>query len=144
MKKNNILQLQNDLYKIIDNKEYNAAKNIIEKSIEDYSVSLSVYDEKVKPTFDDIRQTHFLFINNQYKPFIEAAFSYSSASINTKPLFNGEATFEVPIDGTFVSDMVLHVQLSELVPVLKKYLCQIFPPKKWPDRSFTVITWELY
>lgn len=111
-----LLQIQNKLYKTLDANEYNIQKNLminIENQLNNMRIN---YNDIIEPSFEDIAETHFLFLNNQYKPFVEFTFEYTKATINTKPLFNGEVTFNIPIYGEFLSDMVLHVQLSELTP----------------------------
>lgn len=110
------LQLSNDLIKIVDSNEFNVQKerlNWLENIIKDKTNN---YNDFIKPTLEDIQKSHFLFMNNQYKPFVESSHGYSKVTVNTKPLFGGEILFTVPADGNFISDMVLHIQLSELTP----------------------------
>ena len=75
------------------------------------------YDDLIKPKQTDIDETHFLFINSQYKPFVEFSFAYLQSSINTKPLFGNTIEFTISPEGEFISDMFLYVRLSELRPI---------------------------
>jgi hypothetical protein len=61
----------------------------------------------IQPTFDDMSKSHFLFLNNQYKPFVECSMNYLKTSINTKPLFGSSIEIAVPAEGNFLSDMAL-------------------------------------
>lgn len=114
--KRDYLELNNELYKIVDTEEFNIKKTILNKLEETIKRKTEYYDDLIKPTLEDIEKSHFLFINNQYKPFVESSHMYSKVTVNTKPLFGGEITFIVPNEGNFISDMVLHIQLSELKP----------------------------
>ncbi len=110
------IQLTNDLYKIVDTEEFNIKKAILNELEEIIQNKTDNYNDLIKPSLEDIQKTHFLFMNNQYKPFVESSHGYSKVTVNTKPLFGGEIIFSIPADGNFISDMVLHIQLSELTP----------------------------
>ena len=110
------IQLSNELFKIVDTEEYNIKRNVINKLEEFIKNKTDNVNDLIKPSLEDIRGSHFLFINNQYKPFVESSHGYSKVTVNTKPLFGGEIVFNVPSNGNFISDMVLHVELSELTP----------------------------
>lgn len=68
-------------------------------------------------TVDEIKQTHGVFLNSQFKPWVESTFEYSKTSVNSKPSFGEKVSFDVPAYGNFISDMCLHLRLSELRPV---------------------------
>lgn len=110
------LELTNSLIKIVDTAEFNIKKDELNKLGDHIKNKTDNYNDLIKPSLEDIQSSHFLFINNQYKPFVESSHGYSKVTVNTKPLFGGEILFTVPANGNFISDMVLHIQLSELSP----------------------------
>jgi hypothetical protein len=112
----NLLKLQNQLLTIVDNTKFEEIKNNILDLTKTLDNRLSKYNELIQPTFDDMSKSHFLFLNNQYKPFVECSMNYLKTSINTKPLFGSSIEIAVPSEGNFLSDMALHLQLSELKP----------------------------
>jgi hypothetical protein len=83
----------------------------LQESIEYYKKNS---DDLIKPNVNDINESHFLFISNYYKPFVEFAFGYIKSVINTKPLFGNEAEFTIQDYGDFISDMFVHIRISEL------------------------------
>ena len=114
--KKNILRLQNTLLTTVDNTLYeNIRKNINDLS-NNLESKIKQYNNIIQPSFDDISKSHFLFLNNQYKPFVECSMNYLKTSINTKPLFGSIVEIVVPSEGNFLSDMALHIQLSDLRP----------------------------
>lgn len=115
--KKNILNMQNTLSKTLDNTIYDNIKLSINNLTNNLNYKLSHYNDIIQPTFEDISKSHFLFLNNQYKPFVECTMSYLKTSINTKPLFGSSIDIIVPPNGNFLSDMALHIQLSELKPL---------------------------
>jgi hypothetical protein len=114
--KRQYLELTNSLIKIVDTEEFNIKKNELNRLKDYIKTKTDNYEDLIKPSIEDIQSSHFLFMNNQYKPFVESSHGYSKVTVNTKPLFGGEILFDVPADGNFISDMVLHIQLSELTP----------------------------
>lgn len=114
--KKNLLKLQNQLLTTVDNSKYNDIKQNINYITNILNEKLSKYNDIIQPSFDDLSKSHFLFLNNQYKPFVECSMNYLKSSINTKPLFGSSIEIPVPAEGNFLSDMAIHVQLSELRP----------------------------
>jgi hypothetical protein len=112
----NILKLQNTLLTTVDNSLYNNIKKNINDFTNNLNSKIAQYNDVTQPSFDDISKSHFLFLNNQYKPFVECSMNYLKTSINTKPLFGTSVDLIVPSEGNFLSDMALHIQLSELKP----------------------------
>lgn len=112
----NLLKLQNQLLTIVDNVKFEEIKQNIKDLNDILNNRLSKYNDLIQPTFDDMSKSHFLFLNNQYKPFVECSMNYLKTSINTKPLFGSSIEIAVPAEGNFLSDMALHLQLSELKP----------------------------
>ncbi len=100
-----------------NNPNYMNVKNQINTITQQINIKKLNYDDLIKPSLSDIESTHSLFINRQYKPFVEASFAYSVATINTKPLFGGESTFTIPKTGHFINDMTLHIKISKLMPL---------------------------
>ena len=79
---------------------------------------INYYEENrldlIKPTINDVNKTHFLFINNQYKPFVEFGFNYIKTSVNSQPNYGNEIEFNVQDNGDFISDMLIYIRLSPL------------------------------
>jgi len=107
-------QLESEIITIIDynNRQIkqNELNNII-KQIEYYELNKT---DLIKPTVNDIDKSHFLFINNQYKPFVEFGFNYIKTSVNSQPNYGNEIEFNVQDNGDFISDMMIYIKLSEL------------------------------
>ncbi len=68
--------------------------------------------QNVSATFDDVRQTHALFINKTFKPIVSVAYSYSTQRTTPQPLFGSSSRLMIPINGDFFSDMVLYFKFS--------------------------------
>jgi hypothetical protein len=109
--------LSQNSYKIIDSEEFEKNKQKIIETTNKLNFLKKNYDDLIKPKQTDIDETHFLFINSQYKPFVEFSFAYLQSSINTKPLFGNTIEFTISPEGEFISDMFLYVRLSELRPI---------------------------
>ncbi|KAG7392045.1 hypothetical protein PHYBOEH_006486 [Phytophthora boehmeriae] len=75
--------------------------------------------QNTNATFDDVRQTHSLFINTTFKPIISIAYGYSEVGTTPLPLFGSSTKIKIPIYGDFITDQALHVQLSEFSAVHK-------------------------
>ena len=114
--KKNLLKLQNTLLSTVDNTLYNNIKKNITDITNTLNNKIAQYNDTIQPSFDDISKSHFLFLNNQYKPFVKCSMNYLKTSINTKPLFGSSVDIVVPAEGNFLSDMALHIQLSSLKP----------------------------
>lgn len=115
--KKQIDTLTKNSYKIADKKKFNANKQQIADLNKTLSYLNDNYKDLIKPKVSDIDSSHFLFINNYYKPFVEFSFEYLNSSINTKPLFGNSVEFTIQPNGEFISDMFLYVNISELSPI---------------------------
>ncbi len=104
------------LYKTLDTNEYKNIKKILDSLNDSLKEKQTKYNDMIKPSFDDIEKSHFIFLNNHYKPFIETAFYYSKVSVNAKPKFGDDVTFVVPASGHFINDMAIHIRISKLEP----------------------------
>lgn len=103
----NKIKAQISLAKPIVAKKLTAILEEIEKKVDDVTV-------------DDIKTTHGIFLNGQFKPWVESTSEYSKVSVNSKPSFGEKVSFNVPTYGNFISDMCFHIRLSELVPASKE------------------------
>jgi hypothetical protein len=112
----NLLKAQTTLLTTVDNAIYNNIKKNINNLTNTLNNKIAQYNDIIQPSFDDISKSHFLFLNNQYKPFVECSMNYLKSTINTKPLFGTSVDIAVPAEGNFLSDMTLHIQLSDLKP----------------------------
>jgi hypothetical protein len=111
-----ILKLQSTLLTTVDNTLYNNIKTNIANLNSILTNKTSQYNNLSQPSFNDISNSHFIFLNSQYKPFVECSFHYLKTSSNTKPVFGSSIEVVVPNDGNFLSDMALHIQLADLKP----------------------------
>lgn len=68
----------------------------------------------IKPSINDINESHFLFINNQYKPFVEFGFNYIKSTVNSQPNYGNEIEFNIQDNGDFISDMLIYIRLDKL------------------------------
>lgn len=112
-------------------KRINVLKSTIIQTIDDKTIKslqlqlfdlqnkLTTYSEYkndlIKPNVNDINKTHFLFINNQYKPFVEFGFNYIKTSVNSQPAYGNEIEFTIQDNGDFISDMLIYIRLDKLV-----------------------------
>lgn len=107
-------KLNSDILSIVNIDE----RNIFQSKIDDCLRNINYLNENkvdlIKPTFNDINETHFLFINYQYKPFVEFGFNYIVTNVNSKPTYGNELEFNVQSNGDFISDMMIFIRLSEL------------------------------
>lgn len=94
------------------------ARARIRQNIQNLKKQISLYknnlNDLIKPNIDNINETHFMFINNQYKPFVDFGFNYIKTSVNSKPEYGNELEFNVSDNGDFISDMLIYIRLSEL------------------------------
>jgi hypothetical protein len=112
-----INKISNLLYQTIEPITYNKLKSELDSCIVNLKYAKNNYIDLVKPKLNDVSNSHFLFINNEYKPFVEFSFEYTTVSVNSKPLFGGVAEFDIPVYGEFITDMLIYIKLSELKPV---------------------------
>lgn len=114
--KNQILKVKSAIIKTASNVDLINLKKILNSLNDSLKVKKEKYDDMIKPSFEDLEKSHCVFINNHYKPFMEASFCYSKSSVNTKPKFGDDTSFAVPAVGNFISDMAIHIRLSQLAP----------------------------
>jgi hypothetical protein len=112
----NIETLNKKSYTLIKNKNFNKNKEDIAELNKTLTYLKDNYNDLIKPKVNEIDTSHFLFINNQYKPFVEFSFEYLNSTINTKPLFGNTVEFTISPSGEFISDMFIYAKLSELKP----------------------------
>jgi len=112
-----IAQLKLNVLTALDDTTYTTIKNNIDNLTDKLNNKIQQFSILSKPSFDQIRQSHFIFMNTQFKPFVECSFNYLKESINTKPVFGSTVDIPISASGDFLNDMVLHVQLSELTPL---------------------------
>lgn len=88
--------------------KYSDLKQQLEQQIE------RIKTQNVKPNYDDVRQTHALFINTTFKPLVSVAYGYSSVGVTPLPLFGSSVRMRVPVFGDFIADQAIHIRISEL------------------------------
>lgn len=93
-------------------KELQIELNNVQQKLQLYS---EYKNDLIKPKVNDVNKTHFLFINNQYKPFVEFGFNYIKTSVNSQPAYGNEIEFTIQDNGDFISDMLIYIKLDKLV-----------------------------
>jgi hypothetical protein len=84
----------------------------INKQIQFYEANKN---DLIKPNINDINESHFLFIQNQYKPFVEFGFNYIKTTINSQASYGSEIEFTIQDNGDFISDMLIHIRIDKLI-----------------------------
>jgi hypothetical protein len=65
------------------------------------------------PTLADIEQTHVLFVNAHFKPFVTMAYEYNKVRPQSGTVvLNSSVTFSIPQFGDFFHDMVCYVKFA--------------------------------
>lgn len=71
--------------------------------------------DELYPSLTDVKKTHGVYINSEYKPFAKMAYSYVKVEDKLGlSSFGNEVRFKIPLVGQWTADMVLHLQLSGL------------------------------
>lgn len=129
-KYNNAKKLDNEINELteqIDFLDNKISSSIDDKEIQEYSIvndklkyiikqKKSTYKNMINPSVDNIKETHEIFLNSQFKPWVESTFEYSKTSVNSKPQFGESVEFTIPTNGNFISDMVFHLKIGKLAP----------------------------
>lgn len=129
-KYNNAKKLDNEINELteqIDFLDIKISSSIDDKEIQEYSIvndklkyiikqKKSTYKNMINPSVDNIKETHEIFLNSQFKPWVESTFEYSKTSVNSKPQFGESVEFTIPTNGNFISDMVFHLKIGKLAP----------------------------
>jgi hypothetical protein len=68
--------------------------------------------QNVNATFEDIRKSHAIFINQSYKPILSVGYGYSRVGMTPLPLLGSSCRLTIPIYGDFFSDMILYIKLD--------------------------------
>ncbi len=89
-----------------DIKKYNDIINILQQQIS----RIEIYNTSA--TFDEIRESHSLFIHKTFKPIVSIAYGYSQTRITPLPIFGSNSSVTIPINGDFFTDMILYFKLS--------------------------------
>jgi Major capsid protein N-terminus len=97
----------------IEIQEYSIVKDKLQYIL---SQKKSTYNNMINPSVDNIKETHEIFLNSQFKPWAESTFEYSKTSVNSKPQFGESVEFTIPTNGNFISDMVFHLKIGKLRP----------------------------
>ena len=75
--------------------------------------------QNVNASFDDVRKTHSLFVNTTFKPLVSIAYGYSSVGVTPLPLFGSSCRLKIPINGDFILDQAINLQVSSLTAANK-------------------------
>ncbi len=91
----------------------------LQNQITEINKQIQFYDanknDLIKPNINDINESHFLFIQNQYKPFVEFGFNYIKTTINSQASYGSEIEFTIQDNGDFISDMLIHIRIDKLI-----------------------------
>jgi hypothetical protein len=84
--------------------------NDLLKQLKDQIDRIQTYTNNA--TFDDIRETHALFISKTYKPIVSVAYGYSQTRTTPLPSFGSNTKISIPINGDFFTDLVLYFKID--------------------------------
>ncbi len=69
----------------------------------------------VNPTMTDLNKTHYVFLNETYRPIISAGYTYSRVNTTPLPLFGSvNNRIKIPVEGEFFSDMIINLRISSV------------------------------
>jgi hypothetical protein len=111
-----ILFLKDSIKESVDDNDFQNYNLIIEKLETILNDKKKSFENMIQPSTQKLKETHEIFLNSQFKPWVESTFEYSKTSVNSKPNFGEVVEFAVPDYGNFLSDMCLHIKISELTP----------------------------
>jgi hypothetical protein len=99
--------IRNNILSVEDINKYNDIINQLLLQIERLEV------KSVNPDINEINETHAIFLRNIYKPIVSVGYGYFKTSNNRLPILNSTIKFRIPINGNFVTDMILYFKLSQ-------------------------------
>jgi hypothetical protein len=69
----------------------------------------------LNPNMIDLNKTHYVFLNETYKPIISVGYSYSRVNTTPLPILGSTNNrIKIPVEGEFFCDMVLYIRLSSM------------------------------
>lgn len=68
--------------------------------------------QNVNASYEDLRETHALFISKSFKPIVSIAYGYQTTRTTPLPLFNSSHRIKIPINGDFITDTILYIKIS--------------------------------
>ena len=78
------------------------------------------------PTLRDVEETHVLFVNAHFRPFVTFAYEYHKTSMNGTVNFGSTGLiFSIEQYGEFFHDMVVHIGITEAVGGLAATVCGV-------------------
>jgi len=72
--------------------------------------------EDTLPSMKELSNSHYLFLQSSFKPFVSVGYEYSKTSISPIPAFGSGIKVKVPKFGDFFNDMVVYIKLTGLKP----------------------------
>ncbi len=109
-----IKKITNEIIKTINL----TTKQRLQQELRELRNNLNTYinnrSDVIKPSISDVNESHFLFINNMYKPFVEFGFNYIKTTVNTQPNYGNELEFSIQDNGDFITDMMIYIKLDKL------------------------------
>jgi hypothetical protein len=73
----------------------------------------------VNADMKDIDKSHFIFLNQTFKPTVNVSYVYYSTSVSPLPIFGSTNRFQVPYHGDFFTDMMINLTISPVNAVNK-------------------------
>lgn len=104
--------------KDLNNKKLsNDKKSIIQDKINTLKKELNI--KKLEDTNINIKEinTHHIFLESSFKPFVSIGYEYSKVPVSPIPSFGNSIKIKVPKYGDFFNDMVVYVKLENFKPI---------------------------
>jgi hypothetical protein len=130
-------------YEAAHEKKLRIAKRL---GVDPSTVKISPSPRSWDATLDQIEKTHVLVVNASYKPFVTVGFEYCKVKASGGAALGDSFNFNIPQVGAFFSDMVIHLQLTNLTATsaLDKVRYAAFPGHKIIEKiTFKVNTTPL-
>ena len=117
--KQEIKELIISIDKLDDKKKVEYDKNNKFMIDEKIKVLKSELDKKkslndLRPSIKDLSNSHYLFLQSSFKPFVSIGYEYSKVAVSPIPAFGSNLKVKVPKFGDFFNDMVVYIKLKDL------------------------------
>lgn len=102
----------------LEHEKDNSRKILIKNKIKELQTNIELKKkEDEQPTIKDVVQSHHLFLQSTFKPFVSIGYEYSKQSISPIPGFGSSIKIKIPKYGDFFNDMVIYIRLIDLKPI---------------------------
>lgn len=69
------------------------------------------------PKLSEVEESHILFVNSSFKPYVSLAHEYSKTLPSTTPALGQTFSFALPKYGEFINDCVIHLRLDNFAAI---------------------------